>query len=169
MLVWLTDARTAVKAALGLSMFIPPAPMTLWYVAMIVVCYALAPLLVVPKVIRALTYGTVAWVFMLVYGLVVEMDYRMLTQFAAFAGGVLCRRLGWREQWRDRPAWLAAGFAVAFLAAVMSLKQPLLGAVMAVPQGNRMNANVVNRWNSCSRSMSCNGANGMVAPTRKGI
>ena len=52
-LVWLTDARTAVKAALGLSMFIPPAPMTLWYVAMIVVCYALAPLLVVPKVIRA--------------------------------------------------------------------------------------------------------------------
>jgi len=133
-LVWLTDAQTAVKAALGLSMFIPPAPMTLWYVAMIVVCYALAPLLIVPTVMRALTYGMAVWSFMLVYGfLVVEMDHRMLTQFAAFAAGVMCRRLGWREQLRNHPIWLAVGFAVALMVAVISLHRPLLGAVMAVP------------------------------------
>lgn len=133
-IVWLTDPLSALKAALGLSMFLPPAPMTLWYVAMIVVCYALAPLLVMPAVGRAVTYGVMAWGLMLAYGFVmVEMDHRILTQFAAFAGGVMCRRLGWRERWRHRPWPLASSFALSMLAAVMSLGYPMLGAVIAVP------------------------------------
>ena len=133
-LVWLTNATSAVKAALGVSMFLPPAPMTLWYVAMIVVCYALAPLLVMPSVKRAAINGAVAWFLMLVYGLaIVEMDYRILTQFAAFTGGVMCRRLNWRDHWRNRPLALAGAFVAAFAAAVMSLQHPMLAAVVAVP------------------------------------
>lgn len=133
-MVWLTDPLSALKAALGLSMFLPPAPMTLWYVAMIVVCYALAPLLVMPAVGRAVTYWALAWSLMLAYGfVVVEMDHRILTQFAAFAGGVMCRRLGWRERCRHRTLPLASSFALTLLAAVMSLGYPMLGAVVAVP------------------------------------
>lgn len=118
-LLWLTDWRTAVKSALGLSMFWPHPPMTLWYVVMLLVCYALAPLLLAGTSRTALATGLALLGLMAAWHRVMPMDLRMATQFAAFASGVLVARTGLRRiTWS--PLFIgacAAALALQFLTA----------------------------------------------------
>lgn len=133
-LVWLVDARTAVRGALAISMFYPPPPMTLWFITMIIVCYVFAPALIIPSPRTGVVVAVLLWTAMLIFNFGVnEIDPRMLTQFPAFAAGVVCRRLGLREPARLPIGWLTAGFAAALAAAIFTLDRPLLGAITAVP------------------------------------
>lgn len=93
----LTDWRTAARAALGLTMFLPPSPMTLWYVAMLMTCIAVAPALLVGT--RRTTLLVSAAVLVLLAGLELSTtppDSRLATQFAAFASGIFVARSDWR-------------------------------------------------------------------------
>lgn len=132
--LWLTDGLSALKAALGVSMFFPPAPMTLWYIAMILPFYVLAPLFVVPRISRAIVAGISLWFVMLFYGLFLQtIDARVLTHFAAFVFGIIYRRLDLRSNLGTRVGPVLAAFAVAHLVAILSLGNPLLEDVAAIP------------------------------------
>ena len=133
-LLWLCDLQTAVKAVFSLSMFWPEPPMTLWFVTMIIVCYALAPALLIPSPRRSLLMAAGLWLAMLAFNFGVhEMDPRMLTQFAAFVAGISCRRFELRRVAGDHLSLLTAAFSAALIAAIATLHRPLLGALVAVP------------------------------------
>ncbi|RZJ12908.1 MAG: acyltransferase [Rubrivivax sp.] len=107
----LTDWHTAARSALGLTMFWPWSPATLWYVVMLLVCYAVAPLLLAGTKRTALAASLTLLAFMAAWHqLVMRMDLRMATQFAAFASGVLVARMGSR-QLRVSPAIGSAAIA----------------------------------------------------------
>lgn len=109
----LTYWVTAAKSALGLSMFWLSPPMTLWYVVMLLVCFVLAPLLLIGSWARtALTSVALLALMALWHTAVTPMDLRMATQFAAFASGVLFARGGWRTQGRSAAFYLATAAAV---------------------------------------------------------
>lgn len=104
----------AVKSALGLSMFWLSPPMTLWYVVMLLVCFALAPLLLVGSWARTCVTSVALLALMAAWHTTVApMDLRMPTQFAAFASGVLFARGGWRAERRSVAFYLATGVALA--------------------------------------------------------
>lgn len=97
-LVGLTDGRTALRSLLGLSMFWGEPPMTLWYVVMLLVCYAFAPLLISGSAGRSLIVSLGVLLVLAAWHLVWRpIDLRMATQFAAFAAGIQVARRGWRR------------------------------------------------------------------------
>lgn len=133
-LLWLCDLQTAVKAAFAVSMLWPEPPMTLWFVTMIIVCYALAPALIIPSLRRSLLTAAGLWLAMLAFNFGAhEIDPRMLTQFAAFVAGISCRRLDLRRVVSNHLSLLTVAFSVALIAAIATLHHPLLGAIVAVP------------------------------------
>jgi len=86
----MADRSTALKAALGISMVYGPAPLTLWFITMILEFYLVAPLLIalrdrpVPFVLAALgLFGVAA-----VCGSAANGDIRLAEYFPAFALGV---------------------------------------------------------------------------------
>lgn len=113
-LAGLTNWRIAAKAALGLTMFFPPSPPTLWYMAMLLACIAMAPALLVGTratmllVSGGVMLGLAAW-----QRYIGPMDLRLATQFAAFASGVWVARSSWRHLPVGWPLLTAAGLAVA--------------------------------------------------------
>jgi len=132
--LWLTDYRTAIKAVFAVSMFWPQPPMTLWFVTMIIVCYLLAPALIIPTRRRSLFAALILWLSILLFTFAVHaVDPRMLTQFAAFAGGIACRRFDLRGLAQQRLLTLATFFALSMAPAIAALRWPLAGALAAIP------------------------------------
>ncbi len=108
--------------------------MTLWFVTMIIVCYKLAPALIIPSPRRGLLVAAGWWLAMLAFNFGMhELDPRMLTQLAAFVAGIARRCLDLRTDGRRHLSLLAAAFAVTLAAAVATLHRPRLGAIVAVP------------------------------------
>jgi peptidoglycan/LPS O-acetylase OafA/YrhL len=133
-LLWLTDPLSAAKAALGASMFWPEAPMTLWYVAMLVVFYALTPLLAWTDLKLAAAVAFAFWsAYVGVSWFGVQLDERVITQFPAFVAGVFARRLDWRYLERRSITALALAMPVALGAAWPYLNDRSLNAILLVP------------------------------------
>lgn len=88
----LTDFYAFVKAVFALSMLLQPSPPTLWFVAMLILFYAVAPFM-----LYLYEFGFsyfIAWcmiviVAMIVYSLLCKtLDIRLIIYFPAFAGGI---------------------------------------------------------------------------------
>ncbi|MEO6277435.1 acyltransferase [Roseateles sp.] len=110
----LTDWRTATKAALGLTMFFPPSPMTLWYVAMLMACIAVAPALLIGTRKTTLLVSAAVLLFLAGWQLcIAPLDTRLATQFAAFASGIVVARSHWRYLPVGWGLLTAAGLALA--------------------------------------------------------
>jgi peptidoglycan/LPS O-acetylase OafA/YrhL len=100
--VGMADRSTALKAALGISMVYGPAPLTLWFITMILEFYLVAPLLIALRgrpglfVLAALgLFGVAA-----VCGSAANGDIRLAEYFPAFALGVYWARHGERASTR---------------------------------------------------------------------
>jgi peptidoglycan/LPS O-acetylase OafA/YrhL len=114
--VGMADRSTALKAALGISMVYGPAPLTLWFITMILEFYLVAPLLIALRgrpglfVLAALgLFGVAA-----VCGSAANGDIRLAEYFPAFALGVYWARHGERASTRTALgacAATAAGWA----------------------------------------------------------
>ncbi len=119
-LAGLTDWSTAVKSAFGLSMFIGPPPFTLWFVAMLLWFYLLAPLLIsqADHIWRFVVIaGAVAGFFGLAGLLLPQADKRLLVYFPVFAAGIL-----WSSRSITPRVWQAALLGIgALLAAAANM------------------------------------------------
>ena len=98
----MADRSTALKAALGMSMVYGPAPLTLWFITMILEFYLVAPLLIALRgrpalfVLAALgLFGVAA-----VCGSAANGDLRLAEYFPAFALGVYWANHGERSSTR---------------------------------------------------------------------
>ena len=85
------DFTTVAKAAILLSMFLPPAPSTLWFITIIILFYLISPLLVNLSDNVANYLITCALIFLLLLGYLYihELDIRIMLYFPAFALGIL--------------------------------------------------------------------------------
>lgn len=134
----LTNWRIAAKAALGLTMFFPPSPLTLWYMAMLLACIAVAPLLLTGTrtttllVSACMLAGLAAW-----HRYVGPMDLRLATQLAAFTSGIFVARSDWRHLHVGWAPLLATGLALALQLGTTSQPEVLdwsaIPAVCLVP------------------------------------
>lgn len=97
-LLWFTRlgisrVNMSIKAALGISVFDGPAPPTLWFVAMIIAFYAVAPLLVYScrnkKIYAYLLYNCIGMLAMYAYLHFTHLlELRMLVYFSVFYLGI---------------------------------------------------------------------------------
>ena len=90
----LLDASTTLKSAFGLSMFLKPAPTTLWFITMILIFYAVSPLLryIVEK--NELYYAMLMYVgvFALLMGysyITANLDVRIVAYLPSFYLGMV--------------------------------------------------------------------------------
>jgi peptidoglycan/LPS O-acetylase OafA/YrhL len=93
----MNDGWTSIKALLGISMLLEPAPLTLWFVTMLVLFYMMAPLLLnfvknIPAFIAVA--GAVMVATMAVQFTLATVDPRFLLYFPAFALGIFCANHG---------------------------------------------------------------------------
>lgn len=93
--VGLINTTAALKAVTSVSMFAGPAPPTLWFVAMLLVFYLVAPLLIATadnwRRFMLATAGVMT-ALGLAYGLLPKSDARLLIYFPAFALGIWAAR-----------------------------------------------------------------------------
>jgi len=113
--VGMADRSTALKAALGISMVYGPAPLTLWFITMILEFYLVAPLLIALRgrpalfVLAALgLFGVAA-----VCGSAANGDIRLAEYFPAFALGVYWAKHGERASTRTA-LWACAATVAAW-------------------------------------------------------
>lgn len=109
----ITNWATAAKSAIGLVMFLGPSPATLWFVAMLVWFYLLAPILIVCAQ-RGWVFVGVCGALYLGMGLLAwilpDADKRLFIYFPAFAAGIAAGAGLWRPECLILPA---AGSTVA--------------------------------------------------------
>jgi peptidoglycan/LPS O-acetylase OafA/YrhL len=111
----MADRSTALKAALGMSMVYGPAPLTLWFITMILEFYLVAPLLVALRGRPALFALAAAGLFGVaaVCGSAANGDLRLAEYFPAFALGVYWAGHGERASTRTT-LWACAATAAAW-------------------------------------------------------
>ncbi len=83
------------KALFLLSMFLPPGPLTLWFITLIFLFYFLAPILLVSsKSLKQylLTFAGLIFLFSIYHLFINYIDLRILRYFPAFALGIAIRR-----------------------------------------------------------------------------
>ena len=101
----LASQAVVVNGALLVSMFVPPAPPTLWFVTMIMFFYLLAPVLIwaarSPAGFMLTTLALMA-IFLGYDALVRPLDSRLLLFFPSFALGVYMQRAGAVRHYLDR-------------------------------------------------------------------
>ena len=101
----LASPTVVVNGALLTSMFVPPAPPTLWFVTMIMFFYLLAPVLIWAAPNPAgflLTTGALLALFLGYDALVRPLDSRLLLFFPSFALGVYMQRVDAAQRYLDR-------------------------------------------------------------------
>lgn len=128
----LTDGRTAVASVFGLSMFLGPAPYTLWFVAMLLLFYVLAPLLIsqASNTSRFLAIFGITWfLFGLAGWLLPNADKRPFIYFPVFAAGLIWSRL------QQQPTYwwgvMLGGGALLVIAADLVLEPGLVSVLLA--------------------------------------
>lgn len=89
----LSSVITSIKAALMVSMFIQPAPRTLWFITMLMVFYVISPLLInlskTDKVSRLIVYCLAFIALLMVYSYCTGLlDVRIVMYFPSFFLGV---------------------------------------------------------------------------------
>lgn len=134
----MADRSTALKAALGISMVYGPAPLTLWFITMILEFYLVAPLLIALRrrpalfVLAALAlFGVAA-----ACGSAANGDVRLAEYFPAFALGVYWANHGERASTRwALPACAATAAAWAWSLAAGSDPQYALAGIPLVTCG----------------------------------
>ena len=121
----MADRSTALKAALGMSMVYGPAPLTLWFITMILEFYLVAPLLIALRgrpalfVLAALgLFGVAA-----VCGRAANGDLRLAEYFPAFALGVYWANHGERSSTRTT-LWACAAAAAAWAWSLVAGSDP---------------------------------------------
>ena len=121
----MADRSTGLKAALGISMVYGPAPLTLWFITMILEFYLVAPLLIALRgrpalfVLAALgLFGVAA-----VCGSAANGDIRLAEYFPAFALGVYWANHGERASWRWTQ-WACAATAAAWAWSLVAGRDP---------------------------------------------
>jgi peptidoglycan/LPS O-acetylase OafA/YrhL len=90
----LSDFETSLKAALMLSMFLKPAPPTLWFITMLMLFYILSPFLIVAcqklKMIKIIiSYLIIAFILLSYFYFTQLLDVRILMYLPAFVFGLL--------------------------------------------------------------------------------
>lgn len=95
----INDLVTSAKALLGLSMFWLPAPLTLWFITMILAFYLITPLLL--RFAPDSTRFAVLSFFIIACALVIQVlfrsvDARVFLYFPCFCLGIFCARHGFR-------------------------------------------------------------------------
>jgi peptidoglycan/LPS O-acetylase OafA/YrhL len=134
----ITNWATAAKSAIGLVMFFGPSPATLWFVAMLVWFYLLAPFLIISAKRVPLFAGFCAalYVGMAVVAMILpQADKRLFIYFPAFAAGIAAGVGLWAPQRWCLAAGLAAAAFIALLCSGVHLRLltvPLEGAVAVV-------------------------------------
>ena len=110
------NAATFVKSIFLVSMFLPPPPLTLWFVTMIAASYAVAPLLIVASEHPARLWPIAAAIMalLLLYNEAWGLDKRIVLYFPAFVAGVYFARRALPQSTRA----LAALGALTVLAAL---------------------------------------------------
>lgn len=89
----LSDMATSIKAGLIISMLMKPAPLTLWFITMLMIFYIISPLLIhatrTIKISKLTIYYLIFISFLLMYSYFTKMlDNRIILYFPAFALGV---------------------------------------------------------------------------------
>lgn len=88
----ISDFLILAKASVFLSMFITPAPLTLWFITMIFIFYIIAPLLVVIRqnILCYIATCISIYLILLAYQYYTNnLDFRFLTYFSSFALGII--------------------------------------------------------------------------------
>jgi peptidoglycan/LPS O-acetylase OafA/YrhL len=109
----LSDAATLLKAALLVSMFIGPPPVTLWFITMLMVFYIFTPFLMAVSGNNVRFLGVVAGIFgcfLLVSWLSPTGDPRIVIYFPAFALGIY---VAGRIERVEGVSWLLGLLAIA--------------------------------------------------------
>ncbi len=89
----INDAWVSVKALFGVSMFYQPAPLTLWFITMLLVFYLLAPLLLalVKNTVLFIAVTSTIFCATLLFKVVGDtLDPRILLYFPGFCLGIFC-------------------------------------------------------------------------------
>ncbi|MFN2308677.1 MAG: acyltransferase family protein [Gammaproteobacteria bacterium] len=153
-LAGLASAPVLLKAALLVSMFAPPAPPTLWFIAMIMFFYLLAPLLIwaARRPVRFLSLcAGILFCCLAYHHLVRPMDSRLFLFLPSFAAGIYLQRNVPLHEYLHRqrlyllvallPAyWIGLPADNGFDLVVSLLRAPmtLLGAVLCVVYAERL-------------------------------
>jgi peptidoglycan/LPS O-acetylase OafA/YrhL len=89
----LSDAITSLKAILLISMFVKPAPFTLWFISMIFLFYAISPFLM--KAIRTVSIKKLLFFYLMLnilliiyYFLTRKLDVRLMLYFPSYVMGM---------------------------------------------------------------------------------
>lgn len=98
----INDGWRTVKGLMGISMYWEPAPLTLWFVSMLVLFYLMTPLLLA-LVTRAAVFGGVIIAIFIVTLLwevtVGTVDLRVLMYLPSFCLGIFCANFGLENQY----------------------------------------------------------------------
>lgn len=145
----ITSQEVAWKAAVGLVMFTGPAPATLWFVAMLIWFYLLAPLLIISAgrgssfvALSAALYflmGLAAWILP-------DADKRLFIYFPAFAFGIATGAGLWRVE-----QWILASFAAMVVLLALLVFSGGLGLLTVPLQGGLAVTGSMVIFGLCSR------------------
>lgn len=115
----INDGWRTVKGLLGISMYLEPAPLTLWFVSMLVLFYLMTPLLLAMVNRVAAFGGLVGAIFVatLLWEVTVgTVDLRVLMYLPSFCLGIFCANFGFKSQYiGGRMALLLLPFAGALV------------------------------------------------------
>ena len=89
----LSDLKTSIKAILLVSMFLKPAPPTLWFITMIMIFYIISPFLILAckniKIIKIIVIYVIISLFLLLYYYFTKfLDVRLIVYLPAFIFGI---------------------------------------------------------------------------------
>ena len=132
---WLISPYDAIKAALLISMFDPPPPMTLWFITVLMLFYCVAPLFIKADKRQFLALGLGMFAAMLAtHSWFNPIDTRIIIYFPAFLVGIIMRR------WIDYSKWHGRGNKILSLVALLTLPlhfantgTPLIDDLLAIP------------------------------------
>lgn len=134
-LAGINDGWTSVKALLGVSMYFGPAPLTLWFITMLVLFYFITPLLLL-LVDNRLAYA--AFAFSLLMGTIIIMlafntvDPRIILYFPSFCLGIFCAHHGVTNRLAN-PLVIGAVFVLCAPLAFMTFSIETLNYLKQVP------------------------------------
>jgi peptidoglycan/LPS O-acetylase OafA/YrhL len=129
------DGWTMVKSLLGLSMYMEPPPLTLWFITMLLLFYAVTPLLLrlVENPVRFIgLVGSLIFMTLVMEVTLGTVDLRVALYLPAFACGIYCANHGISNSMIN-PRWALLAMPAAVILSAVNLPLQTLDFLKTAP------------------------------------